>query len=691
MSRTIAAAYALTATRALLVALALLLCSPLQPYAQNKTACELIPLASISTTFGVEMFLRPTRPQLPQNCNYSSVGPFDRPTGPTVNLLVHWTHDPAPDSDAMVDAARVLLQQRQVQTTTVSGIGDAAFWFGNQITGELWVFRGGVDTLVLAGQLPLDKLKALAAQALGGSGRTGFAYAGTDTLNTPGPAAVAAAEPALVGGASFSQAIYITPGEFLKQVKEVSLTIGANAALTRGLSPAEQRRIVEQALASYGISVRTGAPVVLAVTFDQLDSVGTVTTTSTRDGTSSEQFFVHNVFASLDFYTRVVVVRNGQLHVVTAVPAHETQEDQYVEDSTIRKMLFGDQTRSDMKDLVTWLVTDSLDRIASNHAIDPTPWPVSRWTAAQKTTADAEFLQLINGTRSEPLPTQGLDVLPHLELVQPATDDPDEACPAPDSWRALWNAQFQRIRWATPQSEPSLTVRHSFYCRHIPVFRFPGGYYRLIDEASLRESNAAFVLNGRVFRKPATLQSADHLMTNQGDTLAAAVQMFVPQGISDFATRLGLVDIGTPFIAPAPVRLAPGTASPDDPATRARLFRPDAWERQWDVPFYRVSDYKPELARKGRLILRGTVARLSMDGTSPQWLRMYFREAPDAAVTLCTPSADIFAGFGDGYKGLIGRTVEAAGDIDGLCTPKGGIRILQSNQFRALSTEPAIP
>src|SRR5690348_449111 len=134
MSRTIAAAYALTATRALLVALALLLCSPLQPYAQNKTACELIPLASISTTFGVEMFLRPTRPQLPQNCNYSSVGPFDRPTGPTVNLLVHWTHDPAPDSDAMVDAARVLLQQRQVQTTTVSGIGDAAFWFGNQIT-----------------------------------------------------------------------------------------------------------------------------------------------------------------------------------------------------------------------------------------------------------------------------------------------------------------------------------------------------------------------------------------------------------------------------------------------------------------------------------------------------------------------------------------------------------------------------
>ena len=80
-----------------------------------------------------------------------------------------------------------------------------------------------------------------------------------------------------------------------------------------------------------------------------------------------------------------------------------------------------------------------------------------------------------------------------------------------------------------------------------------------------------------------------------------------------------------------------------------------------------------------------------MNGNYPQWLRIYFKEAPDAAVTLCTPSADIFDGFGDGYKGLIGRTVEAAGDIDGLCTPKGGMRILQSNQFRALSTETAVP
>jgi hypothetical protein len=40
---------------------------------------------------------------------------------------------------------------------------------------------------------------------------------------------------------------------------------------------------------------------------------------------------------------------------------------------------------------------------------------------------------------------------------------------------------------------------------------------------------------------------------------------------------------------------------------------------------------------------------------------------------------------------LIGRTVEAAGDVTGLCTPKGGINVVESRQFRVLSAEPGIP
>ena len=228
------------------------------PRAQNKTACDLIPLADISAAFGREMFLRPTRPQLPENCNYSSTAPFDRPTGPQVDLQIRWSHA-APDPDARVDAARVLLQQRQVQTTSVAGIGDAAFWFGNDMTGELWVFRGGVDILVLSGQLPLEKFKALAAKAFGGSGRTGFAYAAPGAEKPP--SVLAAAEPPLVGGASFSQAIYITPGEFLKQVKEVSLSVAASDTLGKHLSAAEQRADVTKALGARGISVRAGAQI----------------------------------------------------------------------------------------------------------------------------------------------------------------------------------------------------------------------------------------------------------------------------------------------------------------------------------------------------------------------------------------------------------------------------------------------
>jgi hypothetical protein len=296
--------------------------------------------------------------------------------------------------------------------------------------------------------------------------------------------------------------------------------------------------------------------------------------------------------------------------------------------------------------------------------------------------------------------TAGLDTTPRLELVQPATNDPDEGCPAPTSWQALWTAQFQRNGWTKTQPQ-SLTLRDSFYCRHIPVFRFSLGYYRLIGDIALREANAVFVLNGRVFRKPATLLSAHGFMSpaynssngtsNLDAAVATAVQTFVPQGVSAFSGRVGLADVTIPVIPATPVHIAAGTASPDNAAARAAQFHPDEWESKWDVPFYPVSKYTPALAKKGRLILKGTVARISLDGQYPQWLRIYFKESPDNAVTLCTPSADIFDEFGDGYRGLIGRTVEAAGDIDGLCTPKGGIRIVQSNQFRALSTETAVP
>src|SRR5205809_7988678 len=166
-----------------------------------------------------------------------------------------------------------------------------------------------------------------------------------------------------------------------------------------------------------------------------------------------------------------------------------------------------------------------------------------------------------SGQRSEQLTAMGIDTIPQLELVQPGIDDPDEGCPAPSSWRASWTTAFQHTRWTRTQAQSPITVRHVFYCRHIPILRFSPGYYRLVDDISVRESNTVFVLNGRVFRKPATLLSAHHFKTpaysSSGDAtldqaLAAAEQAFIPQSVNDFAGRLGVVDVNVPVVAAPP-------------------------------------------------------------------------------------------------------------------------------------------
>ena len=113
----------------------------------------------------------------------------------------------------------------------------------------------------------------------------------------------------------------------------------------------------------------------------------------------------------------------------------------------------------------------------------------------------------------------------------------------------------------------------------------------------------------------------------------------------------------------------------------------DSWERKWDAPFVPVAQYTSAQARRGRMILRGTVSRVALQGNFPQRLIIYFKESADNSVTVCTPSPDIFREFGTGFRGLIGRTLEVAGDVQGGC----GLFVAQSNQFRVLSTETQVP
>jgi hypothetical protein len=636
------------------------------PRAQTKTACDLISIADIEAVVGRKMFLRPTRPQLPENCNYSTQDPFDnRPEQPVINLHIQFTHETTPDPEAVDNAARILKQQRGITVDPIQGLGDAAFGFGNELAGDLYVFRGGVDMLHLsgAGTLTVEKLKPLALKALGGPGRTGYAYGGTRPGAPASPTLTASGAP-VVGGGSFSEAVYITPGEFLKQLKEVSLEV------FNGVKPvplATARTYLTKALAARGITVRAGAPVALVASFKEYVPIP-----------DADQP-IHYAYGTLAFYTRVVVMRDGQAHLLAAAPARGFMESMYIEGGKLNKFVFGNTSFRDLSDMIAGLIDASLEDIDGNTAIDDVPWAVRTWSAAQRTAADAEFLRLmISGKPDQDV--ADVDRSPRLELVQPANADPGTACPVPRNWRVLWNDTFRRTGWAAGQPLTDLTMRHTFDCRWERLGR-------IASDITLRESNGVFALNGRTFRKPVTLLTFHDVaaLSSRDD---GGIDMFIRDDLDDFAERtlsFGVSD--APALPPAPLRIAAGTPSPDNPAARIGPHRMDSWERKWEAPWIPVAQYSTAQARRGRMILQGTVSRVALQGQFPTRLFIYFKESPDNSVTVCTPSPDIFVEFGTGYRGLIGRTLEVAGDAQNGCS----IFVNQSNQFRVYSTERNVP
>jgi hypothetical protein len=69
-------------------------------------------------------------------------------------------------------------------------------------------------------------------------------------------------------------------------------------------------------------------------------------------------------------------------------------------------------------------------------------------------------------------------------------------------------------------------------------------------------------------------------------------------------------------------------------------------------------------------------------------MTIYFKESPDAAITVCTPSPDIFEEMfgGQNASALIGKTLEVAGIVEASsCTgrDKASIRVVESGQVRA--------
>jgi hypothetical protein len=450
----------------------------------------------------------------------------------------------------------------------------------------------------------------------------------------------------------------------------VSLKITNDA---KAVSADAERAYVTKALAARGITVRSAAPVALIAEFREVPP------------DPGDEDRIHNIYATLDFYTRVVVMRSGKAHLVMAAPARGYSESFYVEGSGLNKFVFGDTTWRDLNDMVAALIDIDLDQIDANNAIDDVAWPVKTWSAAQKTAADAEFLRLMSsGTVDEDILID-ITKAPRLELVQPATDNPENFCSAPRNWRGLWNDMFDDHA-LDPPADAARTLRHSFSCswQH-----YRPGFFTVADDIALRESNGVFALNGRVFRKPVTLlaQHGVGWIGNDEQALNANIEKIIDSGLEEFEQLellLGLSD--APAIPPTPLRIAAGTASPDNPAARIGPHRMDAWERKWEAPWIPVAQYSAAQARRGRMILQGTVSRVALQGNFPQRLFIYFKESPDNSVTVCTPSPDIFSEFGTGFRGLSGRTLEVAGDIQGGC-----LFVNQSNQFRVYSTERNVP
>ncbi len=129
----------------------------------------------------------------------------------------------------------------------------------------------------------------------------------------------------------------------------------------------------------------------------------------------------------------------------------------------------------------------------------------------------------------------------------------------------------------------------------------------------------------------------------------------------------------------ARVRMLPGGGS--DPAIKAALAEQE--KEKWKSPMFPVSAYDPQWLGK-TLVLRGTVARVEVEKNGfPMWLHIYFKESPDSTITACSPYPDMIQKmFGNDFSGLIGKTMEMAGQVEKFCDPKFSIRIVDPAQIR---------
>jgi hypothetical protein len=524
-------------------------------------------------------------------CEYTTYTPNQQPQQKVISFSLEVRYSPTPNPRAVEDVRQQVAARTRHTPTDIADLGDTAFWI-RQNGATLFVFSGGTMQLMIESEIGLEKVKALAIKALGGTGGTGYVYAKpkdstapavAETKPAPKPAPQGEAKSATpiptATGKTFSQAPYITPSQFLSQVKEVSVTYAVANSFTKYMSAAEQQRYVASALAQYEIAVRPNAPVTLLLTLDYHPFTITETITYSRGPDSVEDYHSHHFFLSLKFFVRAAAWRGGKFHLVAAAPASQSYFFAVNEGSEANKMVFGNKTIPQIKSMFTKYLAEGLKDIASNTEVDNAPWPVSSWSEKQKAAADAEFAKVMSSHSAlDKRQIEGIDSV-QLELDP---DVKDKACEVDPSWRKFWNVEFQRLGWVSTQGEAPVMLQHQFWCMEKQVVEFGGPKYVMIsDIAYLWERNVVFELNGRLVRKWVLLFSLHRMATPLYKELSATMQGYIPRSIMEFSTDLTLGNQNLPVVAvpsdrgqtipsagdrESPVQPAPGGAS-SNPAT----------------------------------------------------------------------------------------------------------------------------
>jgi len=175
-----------------------------------------------------------------------------------------------------------------------------------------------------------------------------------------------AATPARDG--TFADAAYVTRKAFLAALKEVSVAVHAPPATTRWVPASEVQADVAEALQDYGIAVRPTSSVRLDVTVIQHD------TTFVWNDDRSDTQDMHDVMLSLSFQTTGVVRRGTKLYAIVAAPAQAEVVGSVTQNNSTRRIFFGDETKADMQEKIPELIRATLEAIANNDVVDPTPW-----------------------------------------------------------------------------------------------------------------------------------------------------------------------------------------------------------------------------------------------------------------------------------------------------------------------------